>query len=86
MTDIEEIINRIDTLKPIPPVATRILVLAEDKNSSMSAIANLISHDPAITANVLRMCNSAYFGLRRRVVSVNDAITLLDLDHVIDLE
>jgi HD-like signal output (HDOD) protein len=85
MTDIEEIINRIDTLKPIPPVATRILALAEDKNSSISAIANLISHDPAITANVLRMCNSAYFGLRRRVASVNDAITLLGLDHVIDL-
>ena len=85
MTDIKDIINRIDTLKPIPPVATQILALAEDMNSSLSEIADLITHDPAITANVLRMCNSAYFGMRRKVESVNDAITLLGLDYIIDL-
>lgn len=85
MIDIKEIINKIDTLKPIPPVATQILALAEDVNSSVSEIADLITHDPAITANVLRMCNSAYFGMRRKVESVNDAIILLGLDHIIDL-
>ncbi|MBW2411111.1 MAG: HDOD domain-containing protein [Deltaproteobacteria bacterium] len=85
MTDIKEIVDRIDTLKPIPPIATQILALAEDMNSSMSEIADLITHDPAITANVLRMCNSAYFGMRRTVESVNDAITLLGLDHIIEL-
>jgi HD-like signal output (HDOD) protein len=85
MNDIKGIINRIDTLKPIPPVATQILTLAEDMNSSLSEIADLIKHDPVITANVLRMCNSAYFGMRHRVESVNDAILLLGLDHIIDL-
>jgi len=85
MTDITEIIAEIDTLKPIPPVAAQILVLAEDINSSLSEIADLIIHDPSITANVLRLCNSAYFGLPRKVESVYDAITLLGLDHVVDL-
>ena len=85
MTDIKDIISEIDILKPIPPVATQILVLAEDINSSLSEIADLIIHDPAITANVLKMCNSAYFGLPRKVDSVRDAISLLGLDHVVDL-
>lgn len=85
MTDIKEIITEIDTLKPIPPVAAQILVLAEDINSSLSEIADLITHDPSITANVLRLCNSAYFGLPRKVESVYDAIRLLGLDHVVDL-
>ena len=85
MTDIKEIISEIDILKPIPPVATRILVLAEDINSSLSEIADLIIHDATITANVLKLCNSAYFGLPRKVESVYDAITLLGLDHVVDL-
>jgi HD-like signal output (HDOD) protein len=85
MTDIKDIISEIDILKPIPPVATQILALAEDINSSLSEIADLIIHDPAITANVLRLCNSAYFGLSRKVESVYDAITLLGLDHVVDL-
>ena len=85
MTDIKDIVDSIDTLKPIPPVATQVVALAEDMNSSMSEIADLISHDPAITANVLKMCNSSYFGMRRKVESVNDAITLLGLDHIIEL-
>jgi putative nucleotidyltransferase with HDIG domain len=85
MTDIKAIISEIEILKPIPPVATQILVLAEDINSSLSEIADLIIHDPAITANVLRLCNSAYFALPRRVESVYDAITLLGLDQVVDL-
>lgn len=85
MTDIQDVIDSIDTLKPIPPVATQILVLAEDINSSLSEIAALVMHDPTITANVLRMCNSAYFGLARKVDSVHDAITLLGLNRIVEL-
>lgn len=85
MTDIKDIICEIDILKPIPPVATQILVLAEDINSSLSEIADLIIHDPAITTNLLKLCNSAYFGLSRKVESVHDAISLLGLNHIVDL-
>jgi HD-like signal output (HDOD) protein len=65
MTNIDDIINGIDTLKPIPPVAAQIMALAEDENSSMSEIADLIVYDPSITASLLKICNSAYFGLSR---------------------
>jgi putative nucleotidyltransferase with HDIG domain len=85
MTGLQDIIDAIDTLKPIPPVATQILILTEDQNSSLADIAALVLHDPAITANVLRMCNSPYFGLARKVVSVHDAITLLGLDRIVEL-
>jgi putative nucleotidyltransferase with HDIG domain len=85
MTNIDDIINGIDTLKPIPPVAAQIMALAEDENSSMSDIADLIVHDPSITASLLKICNSAYFGLSRKVESVRDAITLLGLDQMVEL-
>ena len=85
MTNIEDIISGIDTLKPIPPVAAQIMTLAEDENSSMSDIAELIIHDPSITASLLKICNSAYFGLSRQVESVRDAITLLGLDQIVEL-
>jgi putative nucleotidyltransferase with HDIG domain len=85
MTNIEDIISAIDTLKPIPPVATQIMALAEDENSSMSDIADLIVYDPSITASLLKICNSAYFGLSRKVESVRDAITLLGLDQIVEL-
>ena len=85
MTNIDDIISGIDTLKPIPPVAAQIMALAEDEYSSMSDIADLIVHDPSITASLLKICNSAYFGLSRQIESVRDAITLLGLDQIIEL-
>ena len=85
MTNIEDIISSIDTLKPIPPVATQIMALAEDENSSMSDISDLIAYDPSTTASLLKICNSAYFGLARKVESVREAITLLGLDQILEL-
>jgi putative nucleotidyltransferase with HDIG domain len=61
------------------------MTLAEDENSSMSDISDLIIHDPSITASLLKICNSAYFGLARKVESVRDAITLLGLDQIVEL-
>jgi putative nucleotidyltransferase with HDIG domain len=85
MTNIDDIINGIDTLTPIPPVATQIMALAEDENSSTSDIADLIIHDPSITASLLKICNSAFFGLPCKVESVRDAIALLGLDQIVEL-
>lgn len=85
MTNLDDIINGIDTLKPIPPVAAQIMALAEDEYSSMSDIADLVIHDPSITASLLKICNSAYFGLTRQIESVRDAITLLGMDQIIEL-
>jgi putative nucleotidyltransferase with HDIG domain len=85
MENIDEIVARIDSLAPIPPVATQILSLVEDQDACMSEIAELIRHDPSITANVLKICNSAYFGLVQKVESIQDALTLLGLDRVTEL-
>ena len=85
MNSLKDILNRIDRLTPIPPIASQLVTLAEDPDSALSEIADLIIHDPAITANLLKTCNSAYFGLSRKVDSVRDAITLVGLDHVVHL-
>lgn len=85
MTNIEDMVAGIDTLTPIPPVAAQIMALAEDENSSMSDISDLIVYDPSITASLLKICNSAHFGLARKVESVRDAITLLGLDQIVEL-
>ena len=85
MNDVKDIVSRIDQLEPIPAVATQILALAEDPDSSLSDIADLIMNDPALTANLLKICNSAFFGLNRKVESLRDAIAFVGLDHIIFL-
>lgn len=85
MTEIADIVGQIDQLEPVPPVAGQIMALAEDPDSSLSEIAELILNDPAITANLLKTCNSAYYGLNRKVDSVRDAIGFVGLDHIVQL-
>ncbi len=85
MSTINELIQKIDDLKPISRVTSQIITLAEDSKSSMSDFANIIQYDSATTANLLRTCNSAAMGLSRKVESVRDAITLMGLEQVVDL-
>ena len=85
MTDVDGIVEQIDLLEPVPPIAAQIMALAQDPNSSLSKIADLIRNDPALTANLLRTCNSVYFGLSRQVESIRDAISLVGLDHIVRL-
>ena len=85
MTDVKDIVRQIDKLEPVPPIATQIMTLARDPDSSLSEVADLILNDPAITANLLKVCNSAYFGLNRKVDSVRDAIGFVGLDHIVQM-
>ena len=85
MTDVTQILDEIKVLRPVPPVAAQILELAESPESSIAEIADLILHDPAVTANLLRICNSAYFGLSQKVESVKQAIALLGLDQLVEV-
>ena len=85
MTDLEAIVEQIDQLEPVPPIATQILALTEDPDSSLADISDLIRNDPALTANLLKICNSAFFSLPRQVESVRDAIALMGLDQIVEI-
>jgi len=83
--DIGAIIGQIDTLRPIPQVAHKIMAAAKDPQSSMAAISDLIQYDQSLTANLLRAANSAYFGLSKKVESLHQAVVYLGTDKVVDL-
>jgi HD-like signal output (HDOD) protein len=85
MISVQGLIKEIDNLKPIPQIASRVMKMSEDPECSLRDIADVILHDPLITANLLRICNAAYFGLPRQIDSVQDAITLLGLQKIVDL-
>ncbi len=85
MTGLNDIVERIDLLAPIPAIASQIITKSEDPDSSLSEIADLIVNDPALTANLLKICNSAYFGLPRKVESVKDAVAWVGLDQIVEL-
>ena len=85
MTSLDGIIEQIDLLAPIPAIASQIMTKSDDPDSSLAEIADLIANDPALTANLLKICNSAYFSLPRKVESVKDAVAWVGLDQIVEL-
>ena len=85
MSAIQELIKEIKNLKPIPAVINQILEIVDQPDSSIAQIANIIQYDPAVTASVLRTCNSAFFGLKAPAESIKDAVSLLGIDQILEI-
>ncbi|OGR22171.1 MAG: chemotaxis protein [Desulfobacterales bacterium RIFOXYA12_FULL_46_15] len=85
MSTIQALVKGIKLLKPIPPVIHQILEVVDRPDSSMAEVANIIQYDPAVTAGVLRTCNSAYFGLKHPAESIRDAVSILGMDQVVQI-
>jgi putative nucleotidyltransferase with HDIG domain len=83
--NLETILPKIDTLIPIPQIASEIMKMAQEPDINLEGITQLITYDAAITANILKTVNSAYFGVNRKIESVKEAVVLLGLHPVIQL-
>lgn len=82
---VQEILAKIDALPPMPAVAVRLLEAARDPDADLGQVASWIERDPSMTANLLRVCNSPFYGLRREVTSVRQATGLLGLKKVVQI-
>jgi len=69
-------------IPPLPQVALRAMALIRDPESSRTALAQVLSLDQGMTGRFLSMVNSAYYGLSRRITSVDEAIGFLGYDRV----
>jgi putative nucleotidyltransferase with HDIG domain len=85
MKDLHAIIRQIDSLAPIPQVAHKVLSIAQDPKGSPSEMSEIILYDQALTANLLKICNSAYFGLPKKIESVRQGIVLMGINRVVDI-
>lgn len=79
----KRILKSIQALPPFPVTIQKVMTLAGDPDSSLTELTAVIRLDQAITANILRICNSAYFGLRRPVDNVGDAIMHMGKKNVL---
>ncbi|MBD3393208.1 MAG: HDOD domain-containing protein [Chitinivibrionales bacterium] len=83
--DIRETLERIEHLPTLPVVAQQVLTLLADRRSNMNQVAAVIARDQAISARVIRLVNSAFYGLRTSVSSIQHAIVILGLNSVKNL-
>ncbi|MDH4320329.1 MAG: HDOD domain-containing protein [Desulfobulbaceae bacterium] len=85
MSRLEEILNLVRDVPPFPKVAQRVLELVENPAVTARQLAEVIQYDQAITANVLKICNASYFGLPRKVSSLDEALVLIGHEALKDI-
>lgn len=83
--EIEKIINEIECLQPISKANSKIMNIISNPDSSLREIVDIVKYDQGMTANLLRICNSAYFSLNREIVSLKQAIAYLGIEKVASL-
>jgi putative nucleotidyltransferase with HDIG domain len=80
-----KIASAIKSFPGMPGTAVKLLGLIDDSAMRVSQIEEILRHDPGLTANVLRMANSAYFGIPSKVGSIRQAVILLGLKRLIQM-
>ena len=72
-----QILKRIEDLPPMPQVVMQAQRLLADPNSAIKNVVTIIESDQAIAAKVLKVANSAYYGMRGKVSTIQHASVLL---------
>ncbi|MCC5831102.1 MAG: HDOD domain-containing protein [Phycisphaeraceae bacterium] len=79
---VQSAIAEISHIATLPEVTMRIIKLVEDPDSTAQDLNHVISNDPALGARILKVVNSAFYGLPGQIGSINRAIVLLGLNAV----
>lgn len=69
----------------LPDITVNIIEIVENPSSSAQDLNKVIANDPALSARILKVVNSAFYGLPRQIGSINRAISLLGLNAVKNL-
>jgi len=81
----EQLIDGISELVSLPEACIRINEMVDDLAYSAEDIAKVISSDPALTARILKIANSPFYGLSTEIDTVSRAITILGTVQLRDL-
>ena len=80
--DIRAFVSKLESLPTIPELYKKLKVLLESSTSSFSDIAKIISQDVSMTAKILQLVNSSFFGLRQKINNIQYATTYLGIETI----
>lgn len=80
--EVRDFLKKVERLPTLPGIAMRIIQKANDPRSAADDLSRIIMSDQSLAAKVLRMVNSAYYGVRNKVGSVRQAIVILGFNTI----
>ncbi len=81
----DEILSLVDTVPSLPAVVCQLQEYLDDPEVNFDQLSRVIECDPGLTANVLQLANSAYFGWQGGIGSVRDAISRLGTKRIFQM-
>lgn len=82
---VDELIQQASRLPPIPKAAQKALQLIRNPDSNAAGLAEILGTDQVLAGQVLRLANSAYYGMENRIVTVQQAIVVLGMNMIQEL-
>lgn len=79
---LEKIVSEVEDLPALPQVTIQVMKIADDPKATAQDMNNAIIQDQALTAKVLKLANSAYYGFSRKVSTVTEATVMLGFKAV----
>ena len=76
-TDFKTVVSTIKDLPPMPAVAVKVLELLNDPNVNYKKLSEAISSDPAVSARMLKVANSAFYSMKRQIKTLDHAIAIV---------
>ena len=73
----DQLIDHLNALPPLPPVVSEMITSFGDEEVNIAQVSRQIAHDQGLTARVLRVANSPFYGLQNKVGTINDALVVL---------
>ncbi len=82
---LKQLVARIENIPTLPTVVARILAATQDPEASAEDVNRIILSDQALTAKILKLVNSAFYGFPRRVGTVTEAVVILGFGTIRNL-
>jgi HD-like signal output (HDOD) protein len=80
--DLQKAIGRITEISSLPEITTKIVQVVEDPRATARDMHDIVRTDPALAAKILKVVNSAFYGLPSQIASLDRAILMLGLSAV----
>lgn len=81
----DKILDEFKKVSTFPNVVIRVNRLINDKNSTIKQIEDVVKLDPVLVSRILKMVNSSYFGLEKRIDKISRAIIYIGLKNIRNL-
>ncbi len=85
VASLQEVLDNLSDMPTLPDVVAKLTQLIADPRTTTADINGALSHDPGLSAKILRIVNSSYYGFARRIATITNAVVILGYNQVWNL-